>query len=75
MTLQKDVHLTEARSLKFRAETFNAFNHTQFFGPASVDGHVDDTQNFGQIRQCRAPCLVQLVAKFNFQCARRAWCP
>ncbi len=66
MTLQKDVHLTEARSLEFRAEAFNAFNHSQFYGPASVDGQVDDTQNFGHIVSAAAPRLVQLVAKFNF---------
>jgi Carboxypeptidase regulatory-like domain len=66
LTLQKDVRLTEARSLEFRAEAFNAFNHTQFYGPASVDGQVDDTQNFGHIVSAAAPRLVQLVAKFNF---------
>jgi Carboxypeptidase regulatory-like domain len=66
MTLQKDVHLTEARSLEFRAEAFNAFNHSQFYGPASVDGQVDDTENFGHIVSAAAPRLVQLVAKFNF---------
>jgi hypothetical protein len=66
MTLQKDVQLTEARSLEFRAEAFNAFNHSQFYGPASVDGQVDDTENFGHIVSAAAPRLVQLVAKFNF---------
>jgi hypothetical protein len=66
LTLQKDVHLTEARSLEFRAEAFNAFNHSQFYGPASVDGQVDDTENFGHIVSAATPRLVQLVAKFNF---------
>jgi hypothetical protein len=66
LTLQKDVRLTEARSLEFRAEAFNAFNHSQFYGPASVDGQVDDTENFGHIVSAAAPRLVQLVAKFNF---------
>jgi hypothetical protein len=66
LTLQKDVRLTEARSLEFRAEAFNPFNHSQFYGPASVDGQVDDTENFGHIVSAAAPRLVQLVAKFNF---------
>ncbi|MFY9937798.1 MAG: TonB-dependent receptor, partial [Silvibacterium sp.] len=65
ITLQKNVRLTESRSLEFRAEAFNAFNHTQFYGPASVDGQVEDP-NFGHIVSAAAPRLMQLVAKFNF---------
>jgi hypothetical protein len=66
LTLQKDVRLAESKSLVFRAEAFNAFNHTQFYGPASVDGQVDDAQNFGKIVSAASPRLVQLVAKINF---------
>jgi len=65
ITLQKNVRLTESRSLEFRAEAFNAFNHTQFYGPAAVDGQVEDP-NFGHIVSAAAPRLMQLVAKFNF---------
>lgn len=32
LALQKNVRLGEARFLEFRAEAFNAFNHTQFYG-------------------------------------------
>ncbi|MGO9337658.1 MAG: carboxypeptidase regulatory-like domain-containing protein [Terracidiphilus sp.] len=66
LTLQKNVRLTEGKSLEFRTEAFNAFNHTQFYGPASVDGQVDDTQHFGDIVSAASPRLVQLVAKFTF---------
>jgi hypothetical protein len=66
LTIRKNVHLAESKSLEFRAEAFNAFNHTQFYGPASVDGQVDDTQHFGDIVSAAAPRLVQLVAKFSF---------
>jgi hypothetical protein len=66
LTLQKNVRLSEARSLAFRIEGFNAFNHAQFYGPASVDGQVDDAQNFGKIVTAASPRLVQLVGKFNF---------
>jgi hypothetical protein len=65
LTLQKHVRLTESKSLEFRAEAFNAFNHAQFYGPGSVDGQVEDP-NFGHIVSAAAPRLVQLVAKFNF---------
>ena len=27
--------------LQFQLEAFNAFNHTQFFGPQSVDGNIN----------------------------------
>jgi len=66
LTLQKNVPLADSRSLQFRAEAFNAFNHSQFYGPASVDGQVDDTQHFGDIVSAASPRLVQLVAKFTF---------
>ena len=65
LALQKNIRLAEARSLEFRAEAFNAFNHTQFYGPASVDGQVEDP-NFGHIVSAATPRLMQLVAKFNF---------
>jgi hypothetical protein len=65
MTLQKDLHLTEAKSLKFRIEAFNAFNHAQFYGPAAVDGQKEDP-NFGQIVSAQSPRLVQLAARFSF---------
>jgi hypothetical protein len=65
LTVQKNVHLAEAKSLEFRVEAFNAFNHAQFYGPASVDGQVEDP-NFGHIVSAQAPRLMQLAAKFNF---------
>jgi hypothetical protein len=65
MTLQKDLHLTEAKSLKFRIEAFNAFTHVQFYGPAAVDGQKEDP-NFGQIVSAQSPRLVQLAARFSF---------
>jgi Carboxypeptidase regulatory-like domain len=65
MTLEKNLRLGESQSLKFRAEAFNLFNHAQFYGPASVNGQVEDP-NFGHIVSAAAPRLVQLVAKFAF---------
>lgn len=66
LTLEKTIRLSDARSLEFRVEAFNAFNHTQFYGPASVDGQVEDTTNFGKIVSAAPPRLMQIVAKFNF---------
>jgi len=61
----KNVRLTESKSLEIRAEAFNVFNHAQFFGPASVDGVVEDS-NFGSVVSAAAPRLIQLAAKFHF---------
>jgi hypothetical protein len=65
LALKKNVRLLDARSLEFRAEAFNAFKHTQFYGPASVDGQIEDP-SFGQIDHAAAPRLMQLAAKFSF---------
>ncbi|HXM60591.1 MAG TPA: carboxypeptidase regulatory-like domain-containing protein [Terriglobales bacterium] len=65
MALLKNVRLTESKSLQFRLEGFNIFNHAQFFGPQSVDGNIDSS-NFGQVVSASAPRLVQLGAKFLF---------
>jgi Carboxypeptidase regulatory-like domain len=65
MTLQKNLRLTEAKELEFRAEAFNAFNHAQFYGPAAVDGQRQDP-SFGQIESAAAPRLMQIAAKFTF---------
>ncbi|MGO8795302.1 MAG: carboxypeptidase regulatory-like domain-containing protein [Candidatus Sulfotelmatobacter sp.] len=65
VTLSKQLRLTESKSMEFRLEAFNVFNHAQFYGAASVDGEVNDP-HFGQVVSAAAPRLVQLAAKFNF---------
>jgi hypothetical protein len=65
LALLKNLHLTESKSLQFRLETFNVFNHAQFFGPQSVDGNISSS-TFGQVVSAAAPRLVQLGAKFIF---------
>jgi len=65
MTLEKSLRLLREQSLTFRVELFNTFNHAQFYGPASVDGQIEDP-NFGQIVSAAAPRLIQLVAKYSF---------
>jgi len=65
LTIRKDVRLADARSFGFRVEAFNAFNHAQFYGPASVDGQKENP-DFGAIVSAAAPRLIQLAAKFSF---------
>jgi hypothetical protein len=40
--------VSESKALQFRLESFNTFNHTQFFGPAAVNGNIDSPL-FGQV--------------------------
>jgi hypothetical protein len=65
MALLKNLRLTESKSLQFRLEAFNVFNHAQFFGPQSVDGNIS-SGTFGQVVSAAAPRLVQVGAKFTF---------
>jgi hypothetical protein len=65
LTLTKVLKVSESKSFEFRLEAFNAFNHAQFYGPAAVDGEVNDP-HFGQVVSNAAPRLVQLAVKFAF---------
>jgi hypothetical protein len=65
VALAKFVSLGESSSLQFRLETFNTFNHTQFFGPASVNGEITSPA-FGQVVSATAPRLVQVAVKLAF---------
>ncbi len=65
MALEKNVRLSESKSLEFRLEGFNVFNHAQFYGPSAVNGNISSA-NFGQVVSAAPPRLVQLAAKFFF---------
>jgi hypothetical protein len=65
MALLKNLRLTESKSLQFRVEAFNVFNHAQFFGPQTVDGNIDSS-TFGNVISAAPPRLIQLAAKFLF---------
>ena len=65
IALSKAVSLAEGRSLQFRLETFNTFNHAQFFGPAAVNGEIASSA-FGQVVGAAAPRLVQAGVKLSF---------
>lgn len=66
LALEKSLRFSNSKDLDLRFESFNAFNHTQFYGPSSVNGQVEDTANFGHIVSAASPRLIQLAAKFAF---------
>jgi hypothetical protein len=65
IALLKNLRLAESKSLQFRIEAFNIFNHVQFFGPRAVDGNISSS-TFGEVVSAAAPRLVQAGAKFIF---------
>jgi hypothetical protein len=65
LALHNTARLTESKTLELRFETFNAFNHTQFFGAGSVDGNISSS-TFGSVTHAAPPRVSQLSAKFTF---------
>ncbi len=65
MAVAKKLALTESKSLLFRVEAFNLFNHTQFNGPSSVDGNIGSS-TFGNVISAAPPRILQGALKFTF---------
>ena len=65
LTLAKSTQLQDRTTLELRVEAFNAFNHGQFFGPASVSGNISST-DFGEIQSSSPPRLLQFAARIKF---------
>ncbi len=65
IALLRNFHFSEARALQFRLETFNTFNHAEFFGPAAVNGDINSPL-FGQVVRAQPPRLMQVAVKFTF---------
>ena len=65
MALMKNVRFTESKSLQFRMEAFNIFNHAQFFGPSAVNGNINSS-TFGQVVSAASPRLMQAAIKLVF---------
>ncbi|HXQ26849.1 MAG TPA: carboxypeptidase regulatory-like domain-containing protein [Candidatus Acidoferrales bacterium] len=64
MALAKTTNITEGTRLEFRAEFYNAFNHTQFNSPLST---AVNNPNFGVINSTSVPPrVIQFGAKFVF---------
>ena len=62
MALLKNTRISESKSLQFRVEAFNIWNHTQFDAPG---GNIDSGY-FGKVTSANAPRVLQLAAKFVF---------
>jgi hypothetical protein len=65
LALLKTFRFLETRTVQLRLETFNTFNHAQFFGPASVNGNIDSPL-FGQVVKAASPRLAQISVKIGF---------
>jgi hypothetical protein len=65
LALRRSIALGEGRTVEFRAEAFNAFNHAQFYGAAAVNGNITSA-SFGRIVSAAAPRQIQLAARFAF---------
>jgi Carboxypeptidase regulatory-like domain len=64
MALLKSLPLSESKSLQFRFEFFNVFNHTQFNPP---DGNINDGPGFFGFVTSAAPARIgQVALKFLF---------
>jgi len=62
LSVGRTFKIAEAKTIEFRSEFFNAFNHAQFFNP----DHFGFDANFGQITQARDPRIIQFALKFYF---------
>lgn len=65
MAVTKNLPITESKSLLFRVEAFNVFNHAQFNGPTAVDGDIGSS-TFGNVVSAAAPRILQGALKFSF---------
>ena len=75
ISLMKNFKITESKSIQFQSNFFNAFNHTQFFGPTSGAGALGLGSQFGQVSTdstpsnspyYRGPRIVQFALKIFF---------
>jgi hypothetical protein len=65
IAVHKLTRLTESKTLELRFETFNTFNHTQFFGDDFVDGNINSA-TFGFVTHAAPPRISQVAAKLTF---------
>jgi len=62
VSLFKNTHIGEHLNAQFRFETFNVFNHTNFYGVTTSFS----SGTFGKITSTRDPRILQLGLKLNF---------
>jgi hypothetical protein len=64
VALRKITRLTETNSLEFRFETFNTFNHPQFYPNGSVDGNIN-SPTFRQVLKTAPQRIGQVALKLT----------
>jgi outer membrane receptor protein involved in Fe transport len=62
LVIAKSTPITDKLNTEFRAEFYNAWNHTEFKNP---DGNFSNS-TFGQVLQARDPRVMQFALKFLF---------
>lgn len=62
LSLFKNLRLREGLAMQLRAESFNAFNHTNFSSVSTTLGNT----NFGQVTGTGSPRVMQMGAKLTF---------
>ncbi|MBV9146663.1 MAG: carboxypeptidase regulatory-like domain-containing protein [Acidobacteria bacterium] len=65
MVLRKLTRISEGKTIELRFETFNTFNHAQFYPNGSVDGNIN-SPTFGKVLKAAPPRIGQLALKFTF---------
>jgi hypothetical protein len=60
--LSKIFPIHESVNLTFRVETFNLFNHTNFYNP----NNDENAPNFGVIRNAKTPRIMQFALRLAF---------
>jgi len=66
MALLKDTKLTESKTLQFRFEAFNIWNHAQFSGQLSPGFGAFPSSGFGVISAAYDPRILQAGLKILF---------
>ena len=62
MALLKNTRITESKSIQFRCEAFNIWNHAQFQNPTGLI----NSSLFGVVTAANPPRILQLAGKFIF---------
>jgi hypothetical protein len=62
MAFYKNFHVGEHKTIQFRADLYNIFNHTNFSGFSGSVG----ASNFGQITSALSPRIVEFALRFQF---------
>jgi hypothetical protein len=71
LSLFKNIHIREKLNIQFRAEAYNAFNHTQFSAVNTTPkwnyaSGAETAAQFGQITDARDPRIMQFALRVNF---------